>query len=90
MKSALAGIAWEVIFVDDDSPDGTHDAVKAVAAVDPRVRCLHRISRRGLAGACIEGILSSSAPFVAVMDSDLQHDETVLPRHAGEAQSGRH
>jgi len=83
LESALAGIAWEVIFVDDDSPDGTHDTVKAVAAVDPRVRCLHRIGRRGLAGACIEGILSSSAPFVAVMDSDLQHDEAVLPNIDG-------
>jgi dolichol-phosphate mannosyltransferase len=88
LESALAGIAWEVIFVDDDSPDGTHDTVKALAASDPRVRCLHRIGRRGLAGACIEGILSSSAPFVAVMDSDLQHDEAVLPRMLAQLKSG--
>lgn len=88
LESALAGIAWEVIFVDDDSPDGTHDTVKAVAAVDPRVRCLHRIGRRGLAGACIEGILSSSAPFVAVMDSDLQHDEAVLPNMLAKLKAG--
>jgi dolichol-phosphate mannosyltransferase len=77
---ALAGIAWEAIFVDDNSPDGTADAVKAIAAGDMRVRCLRRVGRRGLAGACIEGILSSSAPFVAVMDADLQHDEKVLPK----------
>ena len=77
---ALSGIAWEVIFVDDDSPDGTAGEVKALARTDSRVRCLQRIGRRGLAGACIEGILSSSAPFVAVMDCDLQHDERVLPR----------
>jgi dolichol-phosphate mannosyltransferase len=88
LESALAGIVWEVIFVDDDSPDGTHDTVKALAASDPRVRCLHRIGRRGLAGACIEGILSSSAPFVAVMDSDLQHDEAVLPRMLAQLKSG--
>ncbi|HXC53965.1 MAG TPA: glycosyltransferase family 2 protein [Rhizomicrobium sp.] len=75
---ALAGIAWEAIFVDDNSPDGTADAAKAIAANDPRVRCLRRVGRRGLAGACIEGILSSSAPYVAVMDADLQHDERVL------------
>ncbi len=78
LDAALAGVAWEAIFVDDNSPDGTADAAKAIAAADPRVRCLRRVGRRGLAGACIEGILSSSAPFVAVMDADLQHDESVL------------
>ena len=77
---ALAGIAWEAIFVDDNSPDGTAEAVKDIAADDPRVRCLRRVGRRGLAGACIEGMLSSAAPFVAVMDADLQHDEKVLPQ----------
>src|SRR5262245_39421549 len=80
LDGALEGIDWEVIFVDDDSPDGTTDVVKALAASDPRVRCLRRVSRRGLAGACIEGMLSSSALYVAVMDADLQHDENVLPR----------
>jgi dolichol-phosphate mannosyltransferase len=76
---ALAGIAWEAIFVDDNSPDDTAAAVKAIAAADPRVRCIRRVGRRGLAGACIEGMLSSSASYVAVMDADLQHDERVLP-----------
>ena len=80
LHAALAGVRWEAIFVDDDSPDGTGDAVKAIAAYDNRVRCLRRVSRRGLAGACIEGMLSSSAPYVAVLDADLQHDETLLPR----------
>ena len=84
----LAGIAWEAIFVDDNSPDGTADAVKAIARTDTRIRCLRRVGRRGLAGACIEGILSSSAPFVAVMDADLQHDEGVLPAMLAKLQSG--
>lgn len=79
LDTALAGIGWEAIFVDDDSPDGTADVAKEIAARDGRVRCLRRVGRRGLAGACIEGILSSAAPFVAVMDADLQHDETILP-----------
>src|SRR5947209_3037082 len=70
----LANVAWEVIFVDDDSPDGTAELVKAMAAGDARVRCLKRVGRRGLAGACVEGMLASSAPYVAVMDADLQHD----------------
>lgn len=78
LDAALRGIGWEVVFVDDDSPDGTAEEVRALAAADPRVRVLHRIGRRGLAGATIEGILSSIAPVVAVIDADLQHDETRL------------
>ena len=80
LDAALEGVDWEVIFVDDDSPDGTSEVAKRMAASDPRVRCLRRVSRRGLAGACIEGMLASSAPYVAVMDADLQHDENLLPR----------
>ncbi|HEX4077678.1 MAG TPA: glycosyltransferase family 2 protein [Rhizomicrobium sp.] len=79
LDRTLAGIAWEAIFVDDDSPDHTAETVKAVAAADARVRCLKRLGRRGLAGACIEGMMASSAPYVAVMDADLQHDERILP-----------
>jgi dolichol-phosphate mannosyltransferase len=80
LSDVLAGIRWEVIFVDDNSPDGTAATARQLARVDPRVRCLRRIGRRGLAGASIEGMLSSSAEVVAVMDGDLQHDETQLPR----------
>ncbi len=78
LDKALAGLAWEVVFVDDDSPDGTAKEVRAVGRERFNVRVVHRIGRRGLAGACIEGILSSVAPVVAVMDADLQHDETKL------------
>ena len=80
LEEALANIAWEVIFVDDNSTDGTRAAVATIAARDPRVRLLHRIGRRGLSSAFIEGAQASLAPFVAAMDGDLQHDETVLPR----------
>ena len=79
LDAALTGIAWEVIFVDDNSPDGTAAEVRRAAAGDPRVRCIRRIGRRGLASAVIEGALSSSATYIAVMDGDLQHDETRLP-----------
>jgi dolichol-phosphate mannosyltransferase len=79
LETALTGVAWEVIFVDDNSPDGTWDVVRNLARSDPRVRCIRRINRRGLSGACIEGILASSAPCAAVIDADLQHDETQLP-----------
>jgi dolichol-phosphate mannosyltransferase len=88
LDAALAGIAWEVIFVDDNSPDKTWEVVRDLSQSDPRVRCIRRIGRRGLSGACIEGILASSAPFVAVMDADLQHDETQLPKMLGLLQAG--
>jgi dolichol-phosphate mannosyltransferase len=80
LESALKGTNWEVIFIDDNSPDGTWDVVGNLAQQDSRVRCIRRIGRRGLSGACIEGILASSAPFAAVIDADLQHDETQLPK----------
>jgi dolichol-phosphate mannosyltransferase len=88
LDQALAGIAWEAIFVDDNSPDGTAEAVKEIGAGDSRVRCIRRVGRRGLAGACIEGMLSSSAPYVAVIDADLQHDEKVLPKMLARLESG--
>ncbi|WP_295543869.1 glycosyltransferase family 2 protein [uncultured Thiohalocapsa sp.] len=79
LATALAGVAWEVVFVDDDSPDGTAAVVRALAAQDARVRLVQRVGRRGLAGACIEGMLATTAPYVAVMDADLQHDADLLP-----------
>jgi dolichol-phosphate mannosyltransferase len=79
LNRVLAGIAWEAIFVDDDSPDGTADAVRAIGRTQANIRCLQRLGRRGLSSACIDGILASGAPFAAVMDGDLQHDENLLP-----------
>jgi dolichol-phosphate mannosyltransferase len=80
LDAALPNVDWEVMFVDDDSTDGTARRIRALALVDPRVRCIERIGRRGLSTACIEGVLACSAPYVAVMDADLQHDEALLPR----------
>lgn len=79
LDKALAGIAWEVIFVDDNSPDGTSDEARKLSLIDARVRCIQRIGRRGLASAAIEGMCSTSAPIVAVMDADHQHDPALLP-----------
>jgi dolichol-phosphate mannosyltransferase len=89
LAAALAGTPWEVIFVDDDSPDGTAAIAKQIAARDPRVRCIRRVGRRGLASACVEGMLASAAPYVAVIDGDGQHDETVLPRMLEALEQGR-
>jgi dolichol-phosphate mannosyltransferase len=80
IDACLAGINWEIVFVDDDSMDGTLKVLHDASRADPRVRYLQRIGRRGLASAVVEGILSTSAPYVAVMDADLQHDESILAK----------
>ena len=80
LSVALTGILWEVIVVDDNSKDGTIDVLRQLGSLDRRIRSIRRIRRRGLSGACLEGILSSSAPIVAIIDADLQHDERLLPR----------
>src|SRR5258708_21700045 len=78
LETALAGIAFEVVFVDDNSPDGTWDVVLGLARQDPRVRCIRRVGRRGLSVACIAGILALSAAYAAGIDVHLQHHETQL------------
>ena len=79
IERVLEGRHWEMIVVDDDSPDGTSSVARMLGRTDPRIRCIRRIGRRGLSTACIEGMLSTNAPVLVVMDADLQHDETLLP-----------
>jgi len=80
LERTLLPIEWEVIFVDDHSPDGTSNTVREIARTNRRVRLIERVGRRGLASACIEGMMASAAPYIAVLDADLQHDETILPQ----------
>jgi dolichol-phosphate mannosyltransferase len=89
LSRLFAADNWEVLFVDDNSPDGTAAVARAVGESDNRVRCIRRIGRRGLAGACLEGMLSSQARYVAVMDADLQHDEALLVAMLNCLRSGR-
>ncbi len=89
LQDVLAGIAWEVMFVDDNSRDGTREAVRAAAAQEPRVRLLHRVGRRGLASAFIEGAQATLAENIAAIDGDLQHDETLLPQMLAVLREGR-
>lgn len=89
LERALAGIAYEVVFVDDDSPDATATKIRQIGRADPRVRCVLRIGRRGLSSAVVEGVLAANADFIAVMDADLQHDETLLPKMLAAVKSQR-
>lgn len=77
---ALGSIRWEMIFVDDDSPDGTYLEIAALVHEGAPIRCIRRIGRRGLASAVVEGAMAANADIVAVIDADMQHDETLLPR----------
>ena len=79
LEVVLSGLSWEVIFVDDDSPDGTTQQIQLLAQTHPNIRCIRRVGRRGLSSACVEGMLSTHARYIAVMDADLQHDESKLP-----------
>ena len=90
LKAALSGVDWEVVFVDDDSPDGTAALVCEIARREPRVRCIQRLGRRGLSSACIEGALATASPYVAVMDADLQHDERLLPQMLAALRGGEY
>src|SRR5882724_5397660 len=80
LDQLLEGVDWEAVFVDDDSPDGTAEHLRDLGHIDRRIRCIRRFGRRGLSSACIEGMLSTSARYIAVIDGDLQHDETLLPQ----------
>ena len=85
----LTSCDWEVIFVDDNSSDGTAAVARAIGETDSRIRCIRRIGRRGLAGACLEGMLACQARYVAVMDADLQHDEELLVPMLDALRAGR-
>ncbi|HEV8017562.1 MAG TPA: glycosyltransferase family 2 protein [Steroidobacteraceae bacterium] len=88
LRGALGGIRWEVIFVDDDSPDRTAEVVRELGVQDVRVRLIERLGERGLASACVAGVAASAAPQVAVMDADLQHDVRLLPQMLRRLQAG--
>jgi len=64
LDAALEGTRWEVVFVDDDSPDGTAKVARDLALRDRRVRVIRRIGRRGLSTACVEGVLSLGRPLL--------------------------
>ena len=79
LRRVLTGQAHEIIIVDDDSPDGTWQLARRHGADDPAVRVIRRIGERGLASAVLDGMAAAEGDALAVIDGDLQHDESVLP-----------
>lgn len=88
LATALSAVSWEMIVVDDNSPDGTSDVVRDLAGLHSNIRVIQRLGRRGLSSACVEGIMSTAAPYIAVIDADLQHDEAILPQMLARADEG--
>jgi dolichol-phosphate mannosyltransferase len=79
------GLAYEILVVDDNSQDGTHDTVHRLALRDPRIRLIVRRGARGLATAVVHGWQNTDADLLGVMDADLQHPPELLPALLGEA-----
>lgn len=78
--TALAGIPHEIIVADDDSPDKTWEVAAKAFEGDATVKVIRRTENRGLYPAVIEGFRAASGKYLAVMDADLQHDESILPK----------
>ena len=74
------GFNYEVVIVDDDSPDGTADAVRTAFGDDPRVKLHVRTQDRGLATALRYGVEHSEGEVLVFMDTDFNHDPAMIPQ----------
>jgi len=84
---ALNSHNYEVVFVDDNSKDGTAELINSLAGRYP-VRVLVRKDERGLATAVVHGIAHSNGDTVVVMDADLQHPPEVIPELLHKTENG--
>jgi dolichol-phosphate mannosyltransferase len=80
----------ELIFVDDDSQDGTANEVRDIAHHHPCVRLIRRVGRSGLSSAIKEGILDATGDVVVVMDCDGQHEPSAVARTVDTLQQSGH
>jgi dolichol-phosphate mannosyltransferase len=88
LERALRGIDYEILIVDDNSPDGTWAVVQEIASRNSRVRAIHRTRNPGLGASVIDGFSAASGEVLACIDADLQHDPSILPRMLDEIVSG--
>ena len=88
LAQALAGRAWELVVVDDDLPDGTADAVRALGQRHDNVRCIQRVQERGLCSAVHWGVQAAHGEVIVVMDGDLQHEPELIPKMLEALQAG--
>jgi len=88
LTQTLRGIDYEILIVDDNSPDLTWLVAEQAARGDPRVRVLRRLRNPGLGVAVIDGFNAAQGEAVACMDADLQHDPSILPKMLEELDRG--
>ena len=84
LEEALAGRRFEVLIVDDDSPDLTWQRVETLARTRPWLGCYRRIGTRGLSSAVIDGLVRVTGSALVVIDADLQHDPALVPMLAAQ------
>lgn len=90
IANAFAGRDWryEILFIDDDSQDGSEEICARLSETDP-VRIVVRKGERGLATAVIHGIEISAGDIVVVMDADLSHPASAIPEMVERLQTGQ-
>jgi len=86
--SGLRGRDYEILIVDDDSPDGTWQVADRISRYDSRVRVLRRLTNRGLGFSVIDGFAAANGEAVACIDADLQHDPAILSKMLETLQRG--
>jgi len=75
---ALKGVDFEIVVVDDNSPDGTGQLADQIALKNSNVKAVHRPGKLGLGTAILDGVKASEGEFVSVIDADLQHPPELL------------
>lgn len=88
LERTLAGLDFEILIADDDSPDLTWSVAEEISRKDPRVRSLRRTKNPGLGMAVVDGFAAAEGEILACIDADLQHDPSILPRMVEELQRG--
>ena len=79
LSAVLSDLDFEVIVVDDDSPDLTWQVAQNLGLLNSRIKTIRRLNKKGLSSAAMSGMMESSGKVIAVMDADMQHDENILP-----------
>ena len=87
LRAALDGRDWELVVVDDGSPDGTADIAAALAPAIP-VRVVRRAGKAGLASAVVAGFAAARGQMLVVMDADLSHPPEIVPALAAALDGG--
>jgi len=88
VEDALKELSFEIIIVDDNSPDGTADLAEKFNDIYGNIKVLRRPGKLGLGSAVLEGFRKAESEVLAIMDADLQHPPELLPQMYRKVQEG--